>query len=520
MDYIKTGGKYDISYFKREKFYENPEEIKLKSSKFLYYLISTKAVIKYKTYYIDDKLFKYINSQRIYLTIDNFDYLLDLINYISNNKIVDIDINKLSIEGKFNLLNYGNVINNKFYAYIKHENIPRDPYSDEENYGDYFDTIDKTKTFELIYFTEENGEYKENLIELNFIGKTFYKYSRNLKYTFLNLVDVDLEIKFKLEKNTSKTSKDNSEEKSKKKLYRHPITEKIDSDYTGKALEYSSNEENSYELFLLYDGEFMNGLRHGIGKEYINNVLICTGTYISDNKTGRCKDYKNGKLVFDGEYKKGNRNGIGKEYYETGELLFEGFFSSAFIEEKEGTTFYKNGNIKSKGEYFIRDEFDSYPDKHHDIVIFNNIDGELIYEGVMINNDFEGEGKSYLNNELIYEGIYSNSKYEGYGKLYKNKQLIYKGEFHQGLYSGHGIEYKDNKIIQKGIWENNIFIKKIAEVSEIEEKELCNICLSAKKIYAFIPCGHLVMCKKCITKYKDTKCCICREKATLQKIFF
>ena len=54
---------------------------------------------------------------------------------------------------------------------------------------------------------------------------------------------------------------------------------------------------------LLFEGEYLNGKRNGIGKVY---------------------DYWNGKLIFEGEYLNGERNGIGKEYNEDGKKIFEG----------------------------------------------------------------------------------------------------------------------------------------------------------------------------------------------------
>ena len=64
---------------------------------------------------------------------------------------------------------------------------------------------------------------------------------------------------------------------------------------TGKVKEYDNGE-------LIFQGEYLNGKRNGIGKEY---------------------DY-NGELKFEGEYLNGKRNGKGKEYDYEGKLEFEG----------------------------------------------------------------------------------------------------------------------------------------------------------------------------------------------------
>ena len=61
-------------------------------------------------------------------------------------------------------------------------------------------------------------------------------------------------------------------------------------------LEYDKNGQ------LEYEGEYLNGERHGKGKEY----------------------YHNGQLEYEGEYLNGKRHGKGKEYYcHNGQLEFE-----------------------------------------------------------------------------------------------------------------------------------------------------------------------------------------------------
>ena len=65
---------------------------------------------------------------------------------------------------------------------------------------------------------------------------------------------------------------------------------------TGKVLEYD------FEGKLMFEGEYLKGLKNGKAKEY----------------------YYNGNLTFEGEYLNGKRNGKGKEYYFDGVLMFEG----------------------------------------------------------------------------------------------------------------------------------------------------------------------------------------------------
>ena len=101
-----------------------------------------------------------------------------------------------------------------------------------------------------------------------------------------------------------------------------------------------------YGLFdnkLLYEGQYLNGERNGKGKEYndIASVLF-EGEFKKGKKwnninlkngKGYLKEYKNNTLIFEGEYLNGRRHGKGKEYDEDGELLYEGNYLNGEISE-------------------------------------------------------------------------------------------------------------------------------------------------------------------------------------------
>ena len=70
---------------------------------------------------------------------------------------------------------------------------------------------------------------------------------------------------------------------------------------------------------LKFEGEYLNGLRHGKGKEYYDkDSLIFEGEYLNGKRNGKGKEYNgSGKLLFEGEYLNGKKNGYGREYTET-----------------------------------------------------------------------------------------------------------------------------------------------------------------------------------------------------------
>ena len=82
----------------------------------------------------------------------------------------------------------------------------------------------------------------------------------------------------------------------------------------GKVIEFN------YYGKLVYEGEFLNGKRHGKGKEYddYNGNLLFEGEYSNGKRwNGKGKEFDrfNVYLIFEGEYLNGIKwNGTGKEY--------------------------------------------------------------------------------------------------------------------------------------------------------------------------------------------------------------
>ena len=96
--------------------------------------------------------------------------------------------------------------------------------------------------------------------------------------------------------------------------------------YSGKYIIYETNikgkEYDGYDDNLLFEGEYLNWKRNGIGKEYYYGNLVFEGEYLDGKKHGIGKEYYHGILVFEGEYLNGERNGKGKEYNYNGQLIF------------------------------------------------------------------------------------------------------------------------------------------------------------------------------------------------------
>ena len=132
--------------------------------------------------------------------------------------------------------------------------------------------------------------------------------------------------------------------------------------FSGRYIIYESNgfgkEYNGYDDTLIFEGEYLNGQRHGKGEEY----------------------FLHGKIKFEGEYLNGKRNGKGKEYD------------------------WENGKLKFEGEYLYG----------------KNWNGEILFEGIYLNNKRNGKGKEfYQDAKLEFEGEYLNNK-EWIGNRYND----------------------------------------------------------------------------------------------------
>ena len=110
-----------------------------------------------------------------------------------------------------------------------------------------------------------------------------------------------------------------------------------------------------------YEGEYLNGKRHGKGKEFNSyDGLIYEGEYLNGKRHGKGKEFVRGYLTYEGEYLNGKRNGKGKEYQEIHigvkfkekDLIFEGEFLDGERWNGKGKETGVCEALIFKGEYF------------------------------------------------------------------------------------------------------------------------------------------------------------------------
>ena len=157
------------------------------------------------------------------------------------------------------------------------------------------------------------------------------------------------------------------------------------------------------------------GIKYCVKKEYdLENNLIFEGEYLNGIKNGKGKEFYKNLLLFDGEYLNGYR--ISGKLFIHGKLEFEGKF--LFDKKYDGKGYDENGN-----KIYEINNGNGY------IKLYNYFNGYLEYEGEYLNMKKNGRGKEYNNNNVIFEGEFSNNKRHGQGKEYENNKLIFEGEY-------------------------------------------------------------------------------------------
>ncbi|MEK3688266.1 toxin-antitoxin system YwqK family antitoxin [Paenibacillus sp. FSL R10-2736] len=271
---------------------------------------------------------------------------------------------------------------------------------------------------------------------------------------------------------------------------------------------YVVNEE-----YVLYEGEFINGLYDGLGTLYLlgSSEIEFSGLFHngermfypyenefyfdkgkisfkgeeSKTKSGKIMTvfYTGGNTYYIGEWKNkqingkgaifynrypqvklsegiyvnGELDGKGKTYHENGTLKSQGTFKNGKL-NGEGKTYYSNGELETEGQYkdgALTGKAKTYHEN-------GNPDADGNFE------DGRPMGKIRLyheNGNLAFEGSFDEGILKPYGiygkgKLYhENGEVMYEGEFKAGKYDGEGTLYNDSgEVIQKGQWQAGNFI--------------------------------------------------------------
>ena len=194
----------------------------------------------------------------------------------------------------------------------------------------------------------------------------------------------------------------------------------------GKGKEYFYHGEIKFEGIYFF-GKKYNGKGYTKGNELLYELKDEKGYVYELNFFGN--------LIFEGEYLNGEKNGIGKEYYKESKTKFEGM--------------YKNDRRWNGIGYNMKNEIIYELKEGKGYVYEYNYFGNCIFEGEYLYGIKNGKGKEYNNGILIFEGEYMNGKRSGRGKEYNKKEMIFEGQY---LYDSRirGKFYHNNKLEFEG----------------------------------------------------------------------
>ncbi len=214
-------------------------------------------------------------------------------------------------------------------------------------------------------------------------------------------------------------------------------------EYTDREGVTKYNNVSSYYYYEKYDGYVFSGTLK-------NNK--CTGP-------GCCK-FANNDLYY-GNWIEGVRHGIGQYYWANTKQFYEGEFAqgalngfgllkddSGLVEITSYSYIYPFICIKRYANMQVFFEFN-----HKRIEVFDN----SFYVGSNINNCITGKGIVYFKNGDVSKGNFLNSALHGYAKHFYSNGDCYEGEFKNGKKDGKGKYSYVNGNVRIGNWKDNVF---------------------------------------------------------------
>lgn len=169
-----------------------------------------------------------------------------------------------------------------------------------------------------------------------------------------------------------------------------------------------------------YQGEFKGGVSEGKGVLYIKDKMKYTGEFKNDLQNGKgVEENYEDNTVYEGDFVNGIREGIGKLKFNDG-TVYEGEFKKGqfngkgilkFCDNKQYEGEFKDGKMNGQGTF--------------------TWENGSKYIGEYVNGFKQGYGSFYWNDDQYYDGYWMNNKQHGEGCLHLNDKQL-KGQFRFG----------------------------------------------------------------------------------------
>eukprot|EP01038_Epipyxis_sp_PR26KG_P005293 gene5293-7355_t len=198
--------------------------------------------------------------------------------------------------------------------------------------------------------------------------------------------------------------------------------------------------KRTYANLDVYDGEFVENMRHGVGVmkyfngdryegEWSHNKLDGFGVYIWNTVIDDKGNITSGKR-YEGDWKNGKMHGRG--YYVVGNGdIYSGVFKNGVYDGK-GTLKLNNGDV------YAGDWLNGHPSGDVKVKYSNGDE----YEGIMLLGRFHSKGKyTYCQNKGYYDGTWEKGVPHGRGVRIYADSSKYVGEFFEGEVDGEGMMF-------------------------------------------------------------------------------
>lgn len=256
----------------------------------------------------------------------------------------------------------------------------------------------------------------------------------------------------------------------------------------------------------LYEGEFKQGAKHGIGTMYLKGKIRYRGNFSGNKKQGEGELFQDdGTLLYKGHFANDQMDGHGILYYSTQaiedfsafrrthSLQEKPYYEGAFVQgmrKGQGIMYYPNGLMMYEGEFMWQPK-QGYGELYADEAQTASEEslaqghGEKIYAGYFFNDNRHGKGIAYQNGVKLAEGQFKDDSLTGQGLLfYADGSLMYEGEFVDAVQHGRGSFYNEQG---KCIYQGEFFEGERLRITAATEKEIAKLQNQLHKLVGLAP---------------------------------
>jgi hypothetical protein len=188
----------------------------------------------------------------------------------------------------------------------------------------------------------------------------------------------------------------------------------------------------------IYEGEFKQGLFHGLGRYEIASKIY-TGEFMKGVARGKGTIVYSDGREYEGDVDFGEANGRGL-------LRFEG---KQYTGNFKDNLFHGDGELlQSNGDIYAGRFANGLPNGQG---LATFADGR-VYQGQFVDGELTGEG-DFRDGEVSYTGGFKNWLFSGKGR-YQYKKIIYIGDFSEGRFDGVGRQTLNGNVSYEGEFVN------------------------------------------------------------------